>query len=393
MISLRRTASIWLCNALSRALPEHYEDWGRAIRAETDSIDDDAAALLFALDALRGVVLFSARRMLSANASRAEMSPAPDRLRTIAMATNSFKGFKHTTTIIGCGTGAVLLGLGYLSTAAAPPRMLVVNALALVLGLLAMTLQLRAVSDRAGRYGITTLLLACVLFATGIGGLSADGVSRWISIGPFPVQPSLIVLPVMLLMFLRERSLATTASILIAAASMAVQPDRAMAAVLMLGLASIAIARSDRLVLTALAGSVLAFVVAMAQPDEVPATSYVDQVLFSAFDVSLAAGIAVVAGAGLLLAPAVYGFFLASADRAMCAVFGMTWSGIIVAAAVGNYPTPLVGYGGSAILGYFLSLGPLLASVGSKRATASLEHAVRDANTRAQDSLLASTTA
>jgi hypothetical protein len=38
------------------------------------------------------------------------------------------------------------------------------------------------------------------------------------------------------------------------------------------------------------------------------------------------------------------------------AVFGAVWLAVIVAAALGNYPTPLVGYGGSAILGYLLSL-------------------------------------
>ena len=37
-------------------------------------------------------------------------------------------------------------------------------------------------------------------------------------------------------------------------------------------------------------------------------------------------------------------------------MFGVTWLGMVVAAALGNYPTPVVGYGGSAILGYALSL-------------------------------------
>jgi cell division protein FtsW (lipid II flippase) len=35
---------------------------------------------------------------------------------------------------------------------------------------------------------------------------------------------------------------------------------------------------------------------------------------------------------------------------------------VIAAAAIGNYPTPLVGYGGSAILGYLLSAALLSAS-------------------------------
>ena len=38
----------------------------------------------------------------------------------------------------------------------------------------------------------------------------------------------------------------------------------------------------------------------------------------------------------------------------MFAVFGATWLAVIAFAVVGNYPTPLVGYGSSAILGYCL---------------------------------------
>ena len=34
----------------------------------------------------------------------------------------------------------------------------------------------------------------------------------------------------------------------------------------------------------------------------------------------------------------------------------LLWTGAVVAAALGNYPTPLVGYGSSAVIGYCLSL-------------------------------------
>ena len=37
-------------------------------------------------------------------------------------------------------------------------------------------------------------------------------------------------------------------------------------------------------------------------------------------------------------------------------MFGAIWAAVVLAAALGNYPTPLVGYGGSAIVGYLLSL-------------------------------------
>ena len=43
-------------------------------------------------------------------------------------------------------------------------------------------------------------------------------------------------------------------------------------------------------------------------------------------------------------------------------VSGAVWFGCIAAAALGNYPTPVVGYGGSAILGYLLTFAFLPAS-------------------------------
>jgi hypothetical protein len=94
----------------------------------------------------------------------------------------------------------------------------------------------------------------------------------------------------------------------------------------------------------------------MLRPDTLPAVPYVDGILYGAFDVHPLAGLAVVGGALLLAVPAVAGRTLDARGGHACAVFGMAWLGMLLAAALGNYPTPLVGYGGSAVLGYVLSL-------------------------------------
>ncbi len=44
---------------------------------------------------------------------------------------------------------------------------------------------------------------------------------------------------------------------------------------------------------------------------------------------------------------------------ALGSLLGAAWSLVVLAALMGNYPTPLVGYGGSAIVGYLLSLAVL----------------------------------
>jgi hypothetical protein len=56
-----------------------------------------------------------------------------------------------------------------------------------------------------------------------------------------------------------------------------------------------------------------------------------------------------------MIVPALVGWARDPDNRAFYAVFGAVWLAVIAAAALGNYPTPLVGYSGSAILGYLLS--------------------------------------
>jgi hypothetical protein len=142
----------------------------------------------------------------------------------------------------------------------------------------------------------------------------------------------------------------------LAALALAIQPDRAMAGVLATSLAVLALARRDPRVTPALLIAVAGFFATLLRPDTLPAVPYVDQILYSAFQVHVAAGIAVLSGAFLLIVPALAGGLYQTSDPQSYWAFGVVWLGIVVAAAVGNYPTPLVGYGGSAVLGYLLSL-------------------------------------
>ena len=74
------------------------------------------------------------------------------------------------------------------------------------------------------------------------------------------------------------------------------------------------------------------------------------------------AGLAVVGGCFILLTPSVVGALWRVPDRPVLFAFGACWAAVIAAAAIGNYPTPLVGYGGSAVLGYLLSVALLTGS-------------------------------
>ena len=259
---------------------------------------------------------------------------------------------------LACAAGATSLGLAYMAAADAPFRYLAVNAAALGMGIAAFAIARRLLAD--ARFPSAAMLaLGATLLATAGFGSSAEGAARWVSFGSLSVQVSLVVLPLLVVSFAVRRDALATAAMVLAALALAAQPDRAMAGTLAGGLAALAMLKPDRWTMTALSAAAGAFVATLARPDDLPAVPYVDGILYSAFDVHPLAGAAVVAGACLLVLPAVAGRLRDAEHAHVHLVFGTVWLGIVAAAALGNYPTPLVGYGGSAILGYLLSLAAL----------------------------------
>ncbi len=258
-----------------------------------------------------------------------------------------------------CGAAAVGIGLAYMEAAGAPSRYLLVNLAALVVGATAWLALGRAAGSRLAGAGAAILALSVPLLLTAWFGVAAGGASRWVSVGPLTLQVGLILLPVMIALYARRPDPVGTAGMIVAALALALQPDRAGAGVLALSLVALAFARPGRLPTLAAAASILAFGWTLLMPDTLPATAYVDRVLYTAFDVHPLAGGAVLLGAAALVLPGAIGLWRGSGDRASLIAFAACWSAVVAAAALGNYPTPLVGYGGSAVLGYLLSVSLL----------------------------------
>ncbi|MBB4841488.1 hypothetical protein HNP52_004592 [Sphingomonas kyeonggiensis] len=349
---IRRRFADLSCRALQSVLPLPLQPWGRAIRCETAGIANDTKALLFALDSVRGLL----PRALAIHLSKLFVAPACGGLLSMRFYTGAMR--RPRAVGIACAIGAVVLGLAYMAIAGAPLRYLAINSGALIVGLALLLLcgRARDANVKDINWPGQILGMSVVLLVTTLLGQSAEGATRWLLLGGLAVQPSLVLLPVMIVTFARSRNLLGTVGILVAAGVLAWQPDRAMAGMLAAGLTALALVRPDRFVVGALSLSVAGFGATLTRPDSLPASPYVDQILYSAFDVHILAGVAVLAGALLLLVPAILGWRYDAARTEIYLVFGVTWLAAIAAAALGNYPTPMVGYGGSAIIGYALSL-------------------------------------
>jgi hypothetical protein len=315
------------------------------MRLEIEQIEGDREALGFALGCLWAGWRSAAIEQFLFSA------------RSEGMARDWKNALREPRTIgVAAAVAATFLGLFYLMSAGAPARYVVVNLAALALGLVALGGVDKAGLNGPRASGRTVAVLGAALLATALFGVSVDGASRWIWIGPLSVQVSLVLVPFMLVCFAAHRDRPGAAGIVLAALALAIQPDRAMAGVLALGLAALATARRDMLSVGALIAALAAFAATLARPDALPAVPFVDLVLYTSFSVHPLAGAAVLLGLALLVLPAVVGRRGDPADFVVYRVFGALWIGGIAAAALGNYPTPVVGYSGSAILGYVLSL-------------------------------------
>lgn len=355
MRGLRRRGADLACRALLAMLPSSLQSWGWALRCETAGIPDDTKALVFALGGLCGLLpralasrlLFpfaSLIRDWAHNGGQLGMS-----IRDAVMRRPHMLG-------VACAIGAVTLGLAYMVMAGAPMRYLAINVGAVMIGLAALGLIGRMGGVQVCSTGGTVAAMSGALLATALLGETVDEVTRWVSLGGLSIQPSLILLPVMLVSVSRACQARALIGIVVAAIAMAMQPDRAMAAMLAASVAGIALVRRDRNTAAAAAISIAGLVTTLVQPDTLSAVPYVDRVLYTSFEIHPAAGVAVLGGSMLLLMPAIVGWIRDPVNRIAYATFGVSWSVAIMAAALGNYPTPIVGYGGSAIIGYLLSL-------------------------------------
>lgn len=355
-LGVRRQIARAACRMLKILLPDAQKPWGRAIESETGLIEDDGDAFAFALGSLAGLLPWVVAHYLvhpfldpiceASKPSDGSSLPSPARSAIILPRAVGF----------ACATGATLLGVVYMGISGAPVRYLISNMAALLLGGMALTIVGAIVSRTTRWQGALNLAMACSLLLTALFGYRMDGVARWISLGPLLLQPSFIFLPVLILNFARTSGGQSLAGVVIAATALALQPDRAMACVLAAGLTVRVVTRMDIYGVLAFVSSLAAFLATLIQPDTLPAIPHVEKVLFAAFNFHPLSGLMVLSGFALLIVPPALGAFYDTENRDIYLTFGALWLTALTASVLGNYPTPIVGYGGSAILGYVLSL-------------------------------------
>ena len=240
-------------------------------------------------------------------------------------------------------------GLVYLAMFGAPLNLIAMNGAALALGLV--WIAAGGVSGNAlVRRALCALLLG-VLAAPMFGGPPVEGVTRWISLGPVQLHSGSLAIPLLACLAARERRLA--ALILLAAVVLAaLQPDAASVLALLCASAGLGIAQRDWK--TGAVGLIAAVAAFGAHARGIlPPQAFTERVLT---ELLLAAPLAALGLVLALLASLLLILGKIDQDAPPRHALAGVLAGFTLAGILADYPSILIGYGASPILGFALAL-------------------------------------
>ena len=251
-------------------------------------------------------------------------------------------------------------GIAYMLGAGAPTHLPAINAGAIVVAMA--LVWVRARRQPTPPAGMTIAIgVSVALLATALFGHEVEGIRRWWSIGPVSVNVALLALPALAVAYARRPAsagdrIATTAAMALAALALALQPNRGSAFALLLVTLVVGLWRrhaSDWIVLVIAA---TAFAATVSRADPLDGVRFVEGVLAEGWRASPGWGPALAAASAALLLPLTALPRLPADARLAIVAFSAAIGGLVAASIIGQYPTPVVGAGLSAIVGYALGV-------------------------------------
>lgn len=262
-------------------------------------------------------------------------------------------------------SAAVACGVAYIAVAGGPSSYIARNVLALVVGVLVAAAVWAAARDRREVLDVLAMAGGVAVVATALFGDPVLGVTRWVDAGPVRLQPALVLVPALAVAWVARPGPPATLGLVAAASGLALAPDRGTAWALAATVIVVGLMDGwDAHRLPGIAAGVAAAVIATVRTDPLGPAPFVEGVYRAAFHHSLVAGLLVTVGALLMLVP---GVIVARRDAEIGVALGVCWAALGVASLVGDYPTPLVGYGASTILGVCLCIAVAAASIARRR--------------------------
>jgi len=257
-------------------------------------------------------------------------------------------------------------------------NMIVINSAALVLGFVSGHWGGRAIVTAAQKRpyvfaGAILILMAITFFDAGF-----DGVHRWFRLGPLRLHPAAMTVPLLLLLLvflLEQRRLSSV--LLVFTSTMALhiaQPDAGQATALAAGGLVLAafLDESIGMRITLAGVGLLGAGLAWMRPDPLAPVPMVEDIVSAAFGLNGGLGISAILSLALLPLSAVY-WGRQSKPKSIATIYGFVlaayWLASIVVVCIGEFPTPVLGFGASPILGAIWGFALLARVAGEPKST------------------------
>ena len=206
----------------------------------------------------------------------------------------------------------------------------------------------------------SVVLLVLTLLHQGV-----DGVRRWITLGPVQLHAGFVALPILIIVAgivgrsrsPRARAIAD-ACIVLTAVTLAFQPDASQAiafaaAILIVVLQRSAASRIDWITVVV---CIVTSVVAALRRDPLEPVPHVEGIVHLAASIGLTWLVASIVALMLLPIPFVLSW-LKNRDHHEGIALAVYFVAVCIASLVAPFPVPVLGFGLSALLGYFMALG------------------------------------
>ena len=206
----------------------------------------------------------------------------------------------------------------------------------------------------------TTIIVAVILLFLTFISLGIEGVHRWISVGPIKFYVAVIVLPIIIidlwkLLQIRDWWFSATITIVISIL-LALQPDASMLAAFAIPMIILLWNKINNNIFRSFIVVLLSalIIISWVFLDGLPPVSYVENI------VSLVANMGTIwltlGVISLVILPLPFIFFPPKKYKLLSVSIGMYFIIVLISTLFGNFPVPLMGYGASPIIGYFIAI-------------------------------------
>jgi len=206
----------------------------------------------------------------------------------------------------------------------------------------------------------TTIIVAVILLFLTFSSLGIEGVHRWVSVGPIKFYVAVIVLPIIIidlwkLLQIRDWWFSAIITIVISIL-LALQPDASMLTAFAIPMIMLLWNKINNNIFRSCIVVLLSalIIISWAFLDGLPPVSYVENI------VTLVAKMGIVwlilGAISLVILPLPFIFFSPKRYKLLSVSIGVYFIIILISTLFGNFPVPLMGYGVSPIIGYFISI-------------------------------------